>query len=216
MMSSLTTERLQNIARRVWGSEIAVDFTSFDGKAQAAYFIQNRSHAKEALVACDRFYPLLDSDKTDDGIGDPTLEAELLGAVTGMSVDEQKLLRFGERAVNLQRAVALREGKRGRLDDALNEFHFTDPIEHDEGIIGVFNPDLEFPGPGASVVSIKGRVFDRQAFEHMKDEYYRLRGWDIPTGLPYSSTLSSLNLSFVCNELARCGKLAHRDHTTTD
>lgn len=208
MMSSLSTERLRNIAHRVWGSEAAVDFTSWEGKARAAYHIQNRSHAKEALVACDRFYPLLDSDKREDGLGDPAIEARLLSAVTGISMDEKGFLAFGERAVNMQRAVALREGKRGRQDDVLNEFHFTEPIQHEEGLIGVFNPDLEFPGPGDTVVSIKGRVFDKIAFEKMKDEYYLLRGWDPDSGLPREDTLRALNLSFVCNELARIGKMA--------
>ncbi|MCX8043777.1 MAG: hypothetical protein N3B18_06600 [Desulfobacterota bacterium] len=210
MMSSLSTERLRNLAQRVWGSADAVDFTSFTGKALAAFHIQNRSHAKEALVACDRFYPLLDSDKTDDGIGDPALEAKLFSAVTGIPLEESDYLAFGERAVNLQRAVALREGKNGRIDDRLNTFHFTDPIEHEEGLIGVFNPDLEFPGPNGTIVCIKGRTFDEAAFERMKDEYYRLRGWDVATGLPYEQTLRVHGLDFVCKELAEKQKLVQQ------
>ncbi len=207
MMASLNTDMLRKIARRAWGTEKAVDFTTYAGKTQAAFKIQNGNHAKESMVACDRFYPLLDSDKTEDGLGDPGIVPELFTAVTGQRMDESSYFRFGERAVNLQRAIAMREGKRGRIDDVLNEFHFTEPIEKEEGLIGLFNPDLELPGPGDAIVSIKGRTLDRKAFEDMKSEYYRLRGWDVESGLQRKDTLENLGLLFAAPELEKRGLL---------
>jgi aldehyde:ferredoxin oxidoreductase len=207
MMSSMDTKRLKKIAARNWGGEEAVDFTTYDGKARAAFIIQNGSHAKEAMVACDRFYPLLDDDQSDDGMGDPAMVAKLFTAVTGESMTEADYYTMGERAANLQRAIAVREGWQGRSDDAINDFHFNEPVETEEGLIGVFNPDLEFPGPGEEIISRKGCVFDRREFERMKDEYYKLRGWDSESGLQGKNKLESLNLSFVVPELKALKKI---------
>jgi len=207
MMSAMDTQRLKKIAARNWGSEAAVDCTTYDGKAQAAFIIQNGSHAKEAMVACDRFYPLLDDDQSEDGMGDPAIVPKLYTAVTGQSMSEQDYYAMGERAVNLQRAIAIREGWQGRPDDVINEFHFTEPVETEEGLIGVFNPDLEFPGAGEEIVTRKGGVLDRQGFERMKNEYYELRGWDTASGLQSKSTLERLDLSFLTPELDALKKI---------
>ena len=56
-------------------------------------------------------------------------------------------------------------------------------METSEGVFGMFNPDLEMPGPGDEIVVRKGKTLDRAAFETMKDEYYRLRGWGVARGL---------------------------------
>ncbi len=207
MMSSMNTQRLKKIAERNWGSEAAADFATYDGKARAAFIIQNGSHAKEAMVACDRFYPFLDDDQSEDGMGDPAIVPKLFTAVTGQSMSEEDYYAMGERAANLQRAIAMREGWQGRSDDVINEFHFTEPIETEEGLIGVFNPDLEFPGPGEEIVTRKGCVLDRQGFERMKDEYYELRGWDSASGLQCKNTLERLNLSFLMPELEAMKKI---------
>jgi hypothetical protein len=89
----------------------------------------------------------------------------------------------------------------------INEFHFTEPVESEEGLIGVFNPDLEFPGPGEKIVSRKGNVLDRQEFERMKDEYYELRGWDSGSGFQRRDTLERLGLSFLVPELEALKKI---------
>jgi aldehyde:ferredoxin oxidoreductase len=204
-MSPVTTEDLRRIAKRVWGSEKAVDFSTYDGKALAAFLIQNRQHAKETLVACDRFYPLMDTDQREDKMGDPTFEAQLFHAVTGKAMSEEEYLRLGERSFNLQRAILGREGRAGRKDDTLNEFNFTEGVETSDGVFGMFNPDLELPGPGDQMVVRKGKTIDRVEFERMKDEYYVLRGFDVPTGLQTKKKLKELGLGFVKGEMERLG-----------
>ncbi len=208
MMSSMDTQRLKKIAARNWGSEASVDCTTYDGKAQAAFIIQNGSHAKEAMVACDRFYPFLDDDNSEDGMGDPAIVPKFFTAVTGETMTEADYYEMGERAVNLQRAIAMREGWQGRCDDVINEFHFTEPVETEEGLIGVFNPDLEFPGSGEEIVTRKGCVLDQQGFERMKDEYYELRGWDPKSGLQKKAGLEKLGLSFVAPDLETMKKIS--------
>lgn len=206
-MSNLSTENLRKIAELAWGSEKAVDFSTCAGKARAAFTIQNRQHIKESMVACDRFYPLLETDKTEDGVGDPSFVPQMFSAVTGREMSMEDYLRAGERSMNLQRAIAGREGKIGRKYDTINEFNFTEGRETEEGMIGLFNPDLEFPGPGDEIVSRKGKVLERSDFEQMKDEYYTFRNWDVNTGLQNKESLNDLNLSFVTEELEKKGFL---------
>jgi len=43
-------------------------------------------------------------------------------------------------------------------------------------------------------VTRKGKTIDRNEFEKMKDEYYQLRGWDVPTGLQTRKKLEELGL----------------------
>jgi len=209
-MSPVTTEDLRRIARRIWGSEKAVDFSTYDGKALAAFMIQNRQHAKETLVACDRYYPIMDTDQKEDKMGDPTFEAQLFEAVTGRTMSEEDYHRLGERSFNLQRAIQSREGRVGRKADVLNEFNFTEPVETSDGVFGMFNPDLELPGVGNEMVVRKGKTLDRAAFEKMKDEYYALRGWDVATGLQTKKKLEELGLGYLCNEMEKLRLLASK------
>ena len=206
-MSSMNSEALRRIAKRAWGSEDAADFTTYDGKAKAAYMIQNREHAKESMVACDRYYPLLDTDQEDDGVGDPTFVSQFFTAVTGQEMTEEQYYSVGERSMNLQRAIMAREGRFGRGNDTIGEFNFTEPIETEDGLIGLFNPDLEFPGKGDEVVILKGKTMDRDAFEGMKDEYYELRNWDVSSGLQTEKCLDDLNLGFLSDDLKKLNAL---------
>jgi len=206
-MSSLTTDDLRRIAKRAWGSEKAVDFSAYDAKAKAAFIIQNRQHAKESMVGCDRYFPLLDTDQEEDHMGDPALVPQLFQAVTGRDLSEDGYFRLGERSVNLQRAIMGREGRVGRKEDTLGEFNFIEPVETSEGVFGMFNPDLELPGAGGEIISRKGKTLDRKEFERMKDEYYLLRGWDVESGMQTKEKLQELGVGFLCNRLGKEGLL---------
>lgn len=202
-MSPFSTEVMQKIAKRFWKSEKAVDFSTYEGKAEVAFIIQNREYAKENLVACDFLYPLITADGTEDHVGDPTLESRILSAVTGMNMDEEGYYRTGERVFNLQRAIQGREEHIGRKDDTLNEYNFTEGLVTEEGFFELFNPDCMLPGPGGNLISRKGMVVERDKFEKMMDEYYLLRGWDAKTGLQKKQKLESLSLSEIIPELER-------------
>jgi aldehyde:ferredoxin oxidoreductase len=198
-----TSQVVRDIARRFWGSEVAADFSTYEGKALAAAMIQDRQYAKENLILCDFTWPVIYSQITDDGVGDPTLESQLCAAVTGRDIDEQGLYRIGERTFNLQRAILTREGWRGREDDSLEEFNFTIPLKGDTA----GNPDSIVPGPDGETFSRKGMVVDREKFEGMKDEYYAIRGWDVRTGLQKRARMEELGLGDVSNELEGQGLL---------
>ena len=206
-MSPITVDDLKNIAARAWGGEVAVDFSTYEGKAKAAFMIQNRQHAKESMVACDRFFPLLDTDQEEDHMGDPSLLPQLYEAVTGRDLSEDEYYLLGERSVNLQRAIMGREGRVGRKEDTLGEFNFTEPVETSEGVFGMFNPDLELPGAGDEIITRKGKTVDRKEFERMKDEYYLLRGWDVASGMQTKGKLQKLGLDFLLDEMEKGGLL---------
>jgi len=207
-MSPFSTEVMRNIAKKFWLSEKAVDFSTYEGKADVAYMIQNREYAKENLVVCDFFYPLTTADGAVDRVGDPTLESRLLSAVTGIEYNEASYYKTGERIFNLQRAIQSIEGRAGRKDDTVNEFYFTDKMEEEAGFLGLFNPEFMLPGPQGELISRKGAVLERDKFEKMMDEYYLRRGWDVKSGLQKKDTLTALGLSDVVSRLTAKGLLA--------
>lgn len=195
-LSYLDSEMVREIARRFWGGEEAADFTGYEGKALAAKMMQDRQYAKESLILCDFLWPMTQFEFTEDHVGDPTMESRLLSTVIGKDIDEPALRRIGESIFNLQRAVHVREGHRGREFDRLDERCFTEPLEYD-----LSNPDCIVPGKNGEPVSLKGSVVDREKWERMKDEYYELRGWDVKTGLQTREQLESLGLADLARDL---------------
>lgn len=194
-MGFLTTEKLQNLAETFWGDKRAAEMDSPDKKGAAAILNQNRCYAMENIVFCDWFWPIDFSGNTETGVGDPTLEARLFSAVTGVDINPEDYLQTGERCANLCRAIYLREGRRGRPDDTLEDFNFTAPLEEQVPPIGLFNPEFFVPGKNGEVVSRKSAVVDRADFEKVMDEYYTIRGWDVASGLQKRETLEKLQLT---------------------
>lgn len=109
--------------------------------------------------------------------------ARLCNATTGLDLTEEDVLTIGERIINVERAFNVREGLT-RADDTLPKRMRKEPM-----------PD------GFA----KGEVVD---LEPMLDEYYRFRGWDVPTGLPTREKLEALSLGDIADDLAALGKLA--------
>ncbi len=204
----------RSIARKFWGSELAADFSTFEGKALAATRMQNRMHVNECLNLCHRISPILSVKYSGDHIGDSTIPSKLFSAVTGKELDEDGLDRVGERVFNLHRAIYVREGHQGRESDTLPESWYMKPLE-DVGYAGtsgltpsqrgVSNPEGMVPGKDGQVISKKDMVFDREKFEKLKDEYYELRGWDVATGLQTVAKLKELGLGDIGEDLKRRG-----------
>ncbi len=200
--SFLNNEILHNIARRFWGSELTVDFSTYEGKALAAVKIQDREFAKDSLVLCSFTWPITIVMTSDDHVGDPTVESKLYSAVTGRNTDEEEFYRIGERIVNLQRAILAREGHKGRSSDVLPEYLHTKPIKR---LLAPYNYDCLVPGKDGEPIHKTGAVVDRDKFEWLKGEYYRLRGWDVPTGLQTKTKLTELGLKDVADDLEQRG-----------
>jgi aldehyde:ferredoxin oxidoreductase len=199
----VSTDVLRAIAKRFWGSELAADFSTYQGKALATKMIQDRQMAKECLILCDYLWPITDLKYSEDHVGDPALESKILSAVTGNEVDEEGLYRIGERVFNLQRAILVRDGRGWREADTLPDIWHTMPKEGDH-----MNPECLMPGKGGRIISRKGAVVDKEAFERMKDEYYQLRQWDVATGLQTRAKLEELGLGDVAQDLDQRGLVA--------
>jgi aldehyde:ferredoxin oxidoreductase len=207
MMSRFSTDQLRQLARTFWGGEAAAEFDSPDGMGRAAVIMQDRAYAKENLIGCDFFWPIDYSGNSATGVGDPTLEARLFSAVTGWDLDEKEYLRTGERCQNLCRAIYLREGRRGRVDDRLEEINFTQPLGKPDSVIGVFNPEALLPGRDG-LFSALGAAVSRSDFETVMGDYYRERGWDPASGLLTQTGLAELELDDLTAELAERKLLA--------
>ncbi len=191
------------IAQEFWGSKIAGDFSTYEGKALAAKIIQDREYAKECLVLCDWFWPLQYTKYSENHVGDSSIEHKLVSAVTGKELDENEFYRLGERVFNLQRAIRVREGYQFRKDDTLPERFFTVPLA-----TTTRSPECTVPGKDGQAISKKGAVLDREKFEKLKDEFYALRGWDVASGRQTMATLSKLGLEDIARELEQKGLIA--------
>jgi len=198
----MTSGVLRKIGKRFWGSEIAADFSTYEGKAMAAVMIQDRQYVKELMILCDFSWPNIHSPATDDHVGDPTLESRILEAVTGEEMDEAGLNSYGAKVFNLQRAILAREGHRGRSHDVIDDFNYSSPLRGDFG-----NPECLVPGNNGMPFARKGMVVDRDEFERLKDEYYAIRGWNIATGLQTRGSLKKIGLEDVADQLGQEGLL---------
>ena len=196
--SYASSDVVRAIARKFWGSEEAADFSTYEGKALAAKKIQDRQYAKECLILCDFLWPILLVESSTDHIGDSSVESQVLSAVTGNNVDEQELCHIAEKVFNLQRAILIRDGHRGREDDTLPEACFSKPLDR-----SWFNPQSLLPGKNGEIMSREGSILDRDKFEQMEEEYYCLRGWDINSGLQKESVLQKLGLGDVAKDLIK-------------
>jgi aldehyde:ferredoxin oxidoreductase len=105
--------------------------------------------------------------------------ADLMEAITGLSLTTEDVMKVGERLTNLAKAFNIREGFT-RADDTLPERLMTEPLT-----------------AGAS----KGQVISREDLDTMLDEYYSERGWDVKTGVPTRAKLVDLRLEYVADEL---------------
>lgn len=205
--AKLSSDVFRAIARRFWGSEVAADFSTYEGKALAAKMVQDRQLAKECLILCDIVWPVFYVEHSADHVGDPGLESKIFSAITGRDISEEGLYRVGETVQNLQRAIMTREGHRGREDDILPEACFTIPLESER-----LNPDCIFPGKNGEIISRKGALFEKDKFLGMLGEFYEIRGWDRETGLQTEAKLKELGLHDVAQDLAERG-ICHPPYT---
>ncbi len=192
----VSTDVVHMVAKRFWGSEIASDFSTYEGKALAAKKIQDRQYVKESLILCDYAWPIAHVRYSDDHLGDSTIESKILSAVVGKNIDEIGLYRVGERVFNLQRAILVREGHHGKESDSLPDFTYSIPLKMTEK-----NPDCLFPDIGGKTQSRKGAIVNKDKFEQMRSEYYGYRGWDTSSGLQTTSKLKDLDLDDIAEVL---------------
>jgi aldehyde:ferredoxin oxidoreductase len=120
----LTWEVIKSVARRLYGSEEAVDPTSdYGDKEIPAVWHGHRSIMKDSVTVDDTIFPVLLSYNSPDGwarAGDmdgKDFEYHLFTSATGVNISPEEFERACERIFNLERAVQIRNFKRHRRDD---------------------------------------------------------------------------------------------------
>jgi aldehyde:ferredoxin oxidoreductase len=187
----LSSEQVLSIGREVYGSEEAFSPHSYDYKAETLITMQNMSRLKNSMVVCDWLFPLITSHNNAPTYkADPDIERKMFCAATGIDMDIQEWNITGERIYNLERALLVRDNKRTRDDDIVDSYHFEVPVTR----LPRVEPPVD-PPPTA----------DRGKLEQTKDQFFKLRGWDLDTGRPTQKKLSELGLKEVAAELKKNG-----------
>jgi len=150
---------------RRYGIAETADRLAHRGKGLVVKHFEEMAAVADALGVCKNTYNNME-------VLDWEGTAELLQAATGWAWTGEQVRQVGERIVNLERLFNAREGL-GRADDTLPRRFLDEPLG-------------EASGPSA------GAVLE---LEPMLDEYYRVRGWDLATGLPMASKLAELGLA---------------------
>ncbi|MDP3880096.1 MAG: aldehyde ferredoxin oxidoreductase N-terminal domain-containing protein [Dehalococcoidales bacterium] len=115
--------------------------------------------------------------------------AQVMSAATGIDFSVEDMRKAAERKNLMERAFNAREGIR-RIDDYPYPFHYQ--LKH-----GKEHPRYDY----------SKFEYNIEDFDKVLDEYYRLRGCDLETGIPTRGKLESIGLDDVANDLAGRGIL---------
>jgi len=166
-------------AKKLFGNEKAADPTSYEGKGTVVNYFSSICTMCDTLGLC----------KFASGwFGNPIHMkemGELASVLTGVEFNEKKMWEIAARINNVERAYLVREGIT-RKDDTIHGRAMEEPVPS---------------GP------YKGQRLERDKFEGMLDDYYKIVGWDKKTGAPTRKTLERLGLQDIAKELQDMGKL---------
>ncbi len=158
-----------------WGHPKTGDRRSHEGKAPMTVEGQRLHTLVDILGTC----------KFNGAIGVYGLTEEdyalMLSPLLGVDLSGEDLFLIADRVWNQEQAFNIRQGM-SRKDDTIPEMYMKEPLN---------------AGP------LKGTLIEKEKFEAMLDDYYRLRGWDVGTGTPTRETLERLGLKDVADELER-------------
>jgi aldehyde:ferredoxin oxidoreductase len=171
------TEEACDLVERITGDRSLANPLRVEKRAEIVRWHEDCYAATDALGFC--------SFVTTAAYGvTPRRMAALFTAATGIPLTEEELMLAGRRIVNLERCYNVREGFT-RRDDILPARMMLDPV------------------------TVAGHEYRNtpEELSGMLDEYYRLHGWDVPTGIPTAGTLRLLGLGTVADELDRLGLL---------
>ncbi|MBN1400869.1 MAG: hypothetical protein JXA74_08520 [Anaerolineae bacterium] len=189
---------LLDLMEQVYGSREA----AYPGDAWIEHVTawhQERAVIKDSMGVCDWAFPSVRrtfdtreqlqeaiTTGSEPLIGDPSAEALLYRACTGIDMDIETMQRpTAERIITLERCLEVRNAGRKR--------------EEDEAVIPHYQWSEKTDRTHLSA--------DAHEFRALLDRYYDLRGWDRATGWPTRERLEALGLADVAQELKRVGKL---------
>ncbi len=156
------------LAEKLYGVKTAIDPAAYDGKAKLVAYNEKLHAVLNSLGVC-----LFNSIWEGYELLDENDIAQLLSAATGWDIDKYELLNIGERIHNLERMFNYKHAGLDRKDDYPPSRFMEEKIQN---------------GP------YKGEYMDKEKFDQMLDENYRIHGWTVQ-GIPKSETLLKLGLN---------------------
>jgi aldehyde:ferredoxin oxidoreductase len=168
---------------------------------------------KQSALFCDWRWPDFLNLQAADKIGSTGMaEPKFFKAVTGKNFSFLDGIKLGRKIWNLDHAVWTLQGRHRDM------VHFANYI-YNKPSSGVEGPILYLPGRKNGkwdYINVLGRFIDKKKFEEFKTRFYQLQGWDTTTGYPTASTLKSLGLAHVADELKTKGKLGKEKKIKTN
>ncbi|MBI5443101.1 MAG: aldehyde:ferredoxin oxidoreductase [Deltaproteobacteria bacterium] len=160
---------------------------------------------KQSLLFCDGLYPNFVNMARPDGRGVTGIaEPRFFKAVTGRECSFADGIELGRKIWNLDNAIWTLQGRHRDMVH-FAEHIYTVPLAPLYPVPVHYLPGRE--NGKWTYVAVDGRHLDKNGFDEWKTRYYALEGWDPKTGWPLKSTLDSLGLPHVAEELTKKRKL---------
>jgi len=160
---------------------------------------------KQSMLFCDARWPDFVNIHRPDNIGSTGIaEPKYVKAVTGKDFSFRDGIELGRKIWNLDHAIWTLQG---RLRDMV---HFVDNVYEKMPLFPADVRNAYMPGKENGKWDYYGysmRTLDKNKIDEFKTRFYRLQGWDESSGYPKRSTLESLGLDYVADELEENNKL---------
>lgn len=169
------------VGQAVFGAPSAGDGRKYEGKAELVYWHEQFKASVDMLGVCYNT-----SRWANPTLLGPDDYAQLLSAATGRRVSGEELIRMGLKVHNIEKAINTIHAGFERKDDMPPRIFMEEPVKS-----------------GA----MKGERLDKEKWDEMLNEYYRLHGWDLQTGWQKKDILMDLGLHVVTERLKAKGRL---------
>jgi len=164
---------------------------------------------KQSMLFCDSRWPDFVNIHRPDKIGSTGIaEPKYIKAVTGKDFSFLDGINLGCKIWNLDHAIWTLQGRHRDM------VHFVDNVYEKIPLFNVEVRNVHMPGKENGKWDYYGysrRKLDRDKFDEFKTHFYRLQGWDTSSGYPKRSTLESLELGYLADELERNSKIGKED-----
>jgi len=184
LCGSPNSEGVKNVTSEIgqerYGVPTAGDSVTYEGKAKLVVWFEKFKAVIDSLGMC-----YFTSYWQNNLLG-PEDYATLLSKITGTLINKEQLFKIGEQIINIEKAYNTLSMGFNREDDFPPERFMNEPVKS---------------GP------FKGEYLEKESWNKMLDEYYRLKGWDIKTGWQTDKCLKKLDLDEVGEQLKKAGRL---------
>lgn len=178
-------------AKRVAGTEKAFYKRGYIGKSELVSYFEDQVIIADSLSACKV------CSSWNCGRFSEEFQARLYSAGTGIETSVDKLFEYAHKIRTLERAYVCREGVTRDMDSLPKRYYDTEITTEDVNFEDLNNVHYE----------MRTDILDSRKFETMKDDYYKLRGWDVATGVPTRNTLEKYGLGYVADDLEKLNKM---------